>query len=128
MAGVNGQSTSTPINLVLGKKSLAAARTEVLRLGESDRPTAADQLPLTLPLAPAQLAALGADRFVLGGAMDRPLLDQLGMHCIANLDGPGLDRVQPTESIAIVDLAQFFTQLTSEDRNPLLYLLTTCHP
>ena len=52
-AGVNGQSTSTPITLVSGKKSLAAARAEVLRLGDGHRPSAAKQFPLPLALIAA---------------------------------------------------------------------------
>jgi hypothetical protein len=128
MAGVNGQSTSTPIALVIGKKSLAAARAVVLRFVDNHRSAATDQLSFSPPLVATELAALGAGRCVIRGTVGRGLLHQFRMHRVADRDRARLDGVQPTECIAIIDFAQFRGQFTCKGLDPFLNLLRSCHP
>jgi hypothetical protein len=76
----------------------------------------------------AQLAALGTNRFVFGRPVDRPLLDKLRMHRIANLDCLILQRIQPAHAPGFIDFAQFFAQLSSKGRDPFFHPIGSCHP
>jgi hypothetical protein len=107
---------------VIGKKILATARAVVLRLDDRRRPAPRDERPFLSPLVSAQLSTLRAGRFVGGDRTRRHfLLDHLRGQRVGNFDGPRLHGVQPTEGIAIVDLAQFFfRQLAAQQRNPIL--------
>jgi len=126
---VNGQSTSTPIALVRGKKSLAAARAKVFWFADRHWPAATDQLPLAMTSIAAQLAALGARRFRVGSRPVRQLLPhQLDAHRVTDFDGFRLEGIKPTERIAIIDLAYLSGQFSYERRNPLVDLVGSCHP
>ncbi len=125
---MKGQSISTPIVGVAGKKSLAATRAKILRFADRHQPTAADQFPFTQASVAAWLATVGTGRFAFHGLRRRSPLHQLGRQRIANLDRLRLDRVEPTQRVAIIHLAQFLAQLGRKCLDPLPNLLTRCHP
>jgi hypothetical protein len=109
MAGVNGQSGSTPIAWVRGKKSLATARAEVLRLSERYCSSPREKLAGTLAFVLALLTALGTCRFVGDRMFGGLLLHERPHDRVANIHGLVLYGVQPTDTLAGVHIAQLLT-------------------
>jgi hypothetical protein len=129
MLGVKGQSTSTPIAWVSGKKSPPTGGTVILRLADGQRSSAASHASLAQAFVLTQLATRRTNRFLLDRAADRPLLDQLCMHGIANFDRLILQCIQPADASAFIHFAQFFAQLSREGCNPFSNpVRSSCHP